>query len=68
MRCMPANLSENAAELNGLLEMERKETRGGGGRKLRIDVCSGCLELWWAGLVGDLCELFMAYIEQAKFI
>lgn len=41
---------------------------GHGGRKLRIDVCSGCLELCWAGLVGDLCELFMAYIEQAKFI
>lgn len=41
-----------------------------GGRELRIDVCSGCLELCWAGLVGDLCELFMAYeyIEQAKFI
>lgn len=28
MRCMPANLSETAPELNGLLEMERK---GGGG-------------------------------------
>lgn len=47
---------------------ERREREARGEGELRIDVCSGCLELCWAGLVGDLCELFMAYIEQETYI
>lgn len=66
MRCMPANPSENAAQLNGLPRLE--PVLPGMGRRRYGCLQRLCLELCRAGLAGDLWQLFMAYIEHGKYI